>query len=259
MMIPDYALIAEIMFFSEGFSDARSLAQKMVRLYSLASQQLSKQDHYDFGMRAVKSILVMAGALKRADPDDPEDMILIRAMRDSNVPKFLRDDTKLFLALINDLFPAVEIREVPNPDLQRSVTASLTKNGLQVVQPFVQKVLQLYETMVVRHGVMLVGQTMTGKTTNSDTLANALSQLYADNVEAIQESHKRFFHTTHVVRLNPKAISMGEMYGDVNRMTCLLYTSDAADEEDSVDLGGRRIIKKKKNIQSERVNNNEHQ
>src|SRR5674536_401567 len=30
--------------------------------------------------------------------------------------------------------------------------------------------------------------------------------------------------------------------------TCLLYTSDAADEEDSVDLGGRRIIKKKKKI-----------
>ena len=30
---------------------------------------------------------------------------------------------------------------------------------------------------------------------------------------------------------------------------CLLYTSDAADEEDSVDLGGRRIIKKKKKKQ----------
>ena len=29
-------------------------------------------------------------------------------------------------------------------------------------------------------------------------------------------------------------------------VSCLLYTSDAADEEDSVDLGGRRIIKKKK-------------
>src|SRR5665648_1248178 len=29
-------------------------------------------------------------------------------------------------------------------------------------------------------------------------------------------------------------------------ISCLLYTSDAADEEDSVDLGGRRIIKKKK-------------
>eukprot|EP00658_Telonema_sp_P-2_P053866 TRINITY_DN4259_c0_g1_i2.p1 TRINITY_DN4259_c0_g1~~TRINITY_DN4259_c0_g1_i2.p1 ORF type:complete len:103 (+),score=9.14 TRINITY_DN4259_c0_g1_i2:33-341(+) len=34
--------------------------------------------------------------------------------------------------------------------------------------------------------------------------------------------------------------------------TCLLYTSDAADEEDSVDLGGRRIIKKKKKIRVRR-------
>eukprot|EP00656_Telonema_subtile_P014348 TRINITY_DN1733_c0_g1_i8.p1 TRINITY_DN1733_c0_g1~~TRINITY_DN1733_c0_g1_i8.p1 ORF type:complete len:100 (-),score=16.96 TRINITY_DN1733_c0_g1_i8:33-332(-) len=34
---------------------------------------------------------------------------------------------------------------------------------------------------------------------------------------------------------------------------CLLYTSDAADEEDSVDLGGRRIIKKKKNVSTSRL------
>eukprot|EP00658_Telonema_sp_P-2_P039826 TRINITY_DN2845_c0_g1_i1.p1 TRINITY_DN2845_c0_g1~~TRINITY_DN2845_c0_g1_i1.p1 ORF type:complete len:117 (-),score=28.54 TRINITY_DN2845_c0_g1_i1:55-405(-) len=33
-----------------------------------------------------------------------------------------------------------------------------------------------------------------------------------------------------------------------NTKNCLLYTSDAADEEDSVDLGGRRIIKKKKKM-----------
>lgn len=58
------------------------LAKKMVQLYKLSSEQLSKQDHYDFGMRAVKSVLVMAGALKRAHPDLKEDVVLIRAMRD---------------------------------------------------------------------------------------------------------------------------------------------------------------------------------
>jgi dynein heavy chain len=89
MMIPDYQLIAQIMLFAEGFETARPLSQKMVKLYSLSSEQLSKQDHYDFGMRAVKSVLVMAGKLRRQDDSVPEDILLIRAMRDSNVPKFL--------------------------------------------------------------------------------------------------------------------------------------------------------------------------
>lgn len=56
----------------------------MVQLYKLSSEQLSSQDHYDFGMRAVKSVLVMAGSLKRQNPDINEDLLLIRAMRDSS-------------------------------------------------------------------------------------------------------------------------------------------------------------------------------
>ena len=65
-------------------------------MYKLSSEQLSQQDHYDFGMRALKSVLVMAGSLKRQNPDKNEDVVLIRALRDSNLPKFLKDDAVLF-------------------------------------------------------------------------------------------------------------------------------------------------------------------
>lgn len=92
-----------------GFEDSRTLARKMVKLYKLASEQLSQQDHYDFGMRAVKSVLVMAGSLRRSEPDLAEDVMLIRAMRDSNLPKFLSADIELFQSIISDLFPGVDV------------------------------------------------------------------------------------------------------------------------------------------------------
>ena len=177
MMIPNYRLIAEIMLFAEGFQNARQLSQKMVKLYKLSSEQLSQQDHYDFGMRAVKSVLVMAGSLKRAEKDLDEDTVLIRAMRDSNVPKFLKDDLPLFSALIQDLFPSAHIPDVSFVELENQIQETLTSKGLQNVPTFTTKVIQLFDTFDVRFGVMLVGPTGGGKTTCYEVLADAMTTL----------------------------------------------------------------------------------
>jgi dynein heavy chain len=125
MMIPDYRLIAQIILYSEGFETADELARKMVQLYRLSSEQLSKQDHYDFGMRAVKSVLVMAGALRRQDSSGPENIVLIRAMRDSNVPKFLVHDLPLFEGIVNDLFPGVDVPFIDYGALQVAIEHQL--------------------------------------------------------------------------------------------------------------------------------------
>lgn len=67
------------------------------------------QDHYDWGLRAIKSVLVVAGSLKRGDPTRAEDQVLMRALRDFNIPKIVTDDLPVFMGLIGDLFPALDV------------------------------------------------------------------------------------------------------------------------------------------------------
>jgi dynein heavy chain, axonemal len=93
-------------------------------LYKLSKEQLSKQFHYDFGLRALKSVLVMAGGLKRQFAEMPEELVLMRALRDSNMPKFVYEDVPLFHGLIGDLFPGMDCPRVGYEGLKVRTSSS---------------------------------------------------------------------------------------------------------------------------------------
>lgn len=63
--------------------------------------------HYDWGLRAIKSVLVVAGSLLRAQAGQVEADVLFRALRDFNIPKILAQDLVIFTGLLQDLFPGI--------------------------------------------------------------------------------------------------------------------------------------------------------
>ncbi|NXN51379.1 DYH1 protein, partial [Rynchops niger] len=214
MMVPDYSMIAEISLYSFGFNEAKILAKKITTTFKLLSEQLSTQDHYDFGMRAVKTVISTAGNLKRENPTMNEELICLRAIRDANIPKFLQDDLKLFSGIVSDLFPKIREKPVDYGILEEAIRKSCIKGNLKDVDGFVTKCIQLYETTVVRHGLMLVGPTGSGKTKSYEVLAAAMTSLKGQPAA----SGGNYEAVSYFV-LNPKSITMGQLYGEFNLLT----------------------------------------
>nr|XP_029133801.1 dynein heavy chain 11, axonemal-like [Labrus bergylta] len=204
MVVPDTELICEIMLVAEGFNGAKPLARKFISLYTLCKELLSKQDHYDWGLRAVKSVLVVAGALRRKDKSRPEDQVLMRALRDFNMPKVVTEDVTIFLGLLGDLFPGLEVERERDFEFEKTIRKTTLELRLQPEETFILKVVQLEELMAVRHSVFVLGNAGTGKSKILRVLHNTYINL----------KKKPVWND-----LNPKTVDRDELFGFIHPAT----------------------------------------
>jgi len=217
MMVPESEMIAEVILQSEGFKEAQLLAKKITTIYSLIDKQLSKQAHYAYGLRAIKSVLTRAGQLNRSKGLDlSEELVLMRALRDMNTAKLIPDDVFLFDSLLADVFPAIELPSLDYTVLKGELEKQMQLHGYQPHQPLIDKAIQLYESKGTRHGNMLVGGSLSGKSTAWKMLAAALTALHEK--KAVGNNGQRFESVT-VDVLNPKAIDTDEMFGNYDSNT----------------------------------------
>ncbi|CAE7831418.1 ODA11 [Symbiodinium sp. CCMP2592] len=207
VMVPDFKLIMENMFMGEGFTEAKALGLKFSTLYALNKDLLSQSKKYDWGMRAIKSVLVVAGGFKRADASLSEQAVLMRSLRDTNVAKIEGDDLKIFMGLLADLFPGIDVPRARDYEMEEVLVDVMQADYGYTHDPdgyLLLKITQLIELLGIRHCVFLMG--------NPGSFKSAMWKI-------LKNAKTRRGEKTTVVDFSPKAISTNELYGFVNMQT----------------------------------------
>lgn len=213
MSKPDKELIAEVMLYSQGFNQAKQLSKQTVPFFDQCSGKLSKQAHYDFGLRALKSVLVSSGGLKRARLIDGnlgaeevvEPEIIVQSIRETIAPKLIKSDVDILTVIEKDCFPGVDYVPANLVELEGAIRTLAAERHLVVTDLWMTKVLQLYQIQKIHHGVMMVGDSGTGKSAAWRLLLDALQKV--EGIEGV----------SHVI--DSKVMSKEALYGNLDATT----------------------------------------
>ena len=203
---PDTQAICESMLASGGFITAKELASKTRCLFECLEHQVCR-DHYDWGLRNIKSILSVAGKLKRSDSELNEEEVLMRALRDFNIPRLLPADEPTFLQLLNDIFPGSNPPRQLDTGLTDSISVACDEAGLWPEPLFVQRILQLDELLDLRRSVFLLGPAGAGKSECWKMLKSAR------NLKPENSGH------VDAVVIDPRALPSDRLFGYIDTST----------------------------------------
>ncbi|XP_073719558.1 cytoplasmic dynein 2 heavy chain 1 [Misgurnus anguillicaudatus] len=181
MTSPDNELIAEVILYSEGFKEGKMLGRKLVAIFNLARELLMPQQHYDWGLRALKTVLSGCGSLLQSQKQNnnpiKESGLVVQALRLNTMSKLTFADSSRFDALVSDVFPGVDFKDVEYETLRSALVAVYEEARLEIIPSQIKKALELYEQLRQRMGVVIVGPSGAGKSTLWRMLRAALGKM----------------------------------------------------------------------------------
>ncbi|XP_043547742.1 cytoplasmic dynein 2 heavy chain 1 isoform X2 [Chiloscyllium plagiosum] len=199
MSRPDNELIAEVILYAEGFKDGNILGRKLVALFTLSKELLTPQQHYDWGLRALKTVLKGCGNLlqqrKKSKTKIDESHIVVQALRLNTMSKLTFADCTRFDALVRDIFPGVNFKDFEYVDLAAALHEAFEEANLEIIPNQIKKALELFEQLRQRMGVVIVGPSGAGKSILWRMLRTALGKInkvvkqYTMNPKAMPRQH----------------------------------------------------------------------
>merc|ERR1712038_1735540 len=191
------------MLYSQGFRTAEDVASKVVLLFSLCKDQLSSQSHYDFGLRALKSVLRAAGNLKRkllviqgekkngGGDDDEEINPEIERLTKLDLGSIEGEENILFNTLLTAVFPTAKVTAPIDDELVAMVRKVAEEDDFIVDKAWLDKLMQLDAILKICHGVICVDPSGTGKSSCWQTLREAKERVMKIHAERLCEKKKK--------------------------------------------------------------------